>query len=140
MTSFISAISISLFVQKIDPPIAGSSMPDYTLRLLLSTLFHTFSTFSCCVSLNFSYREFLDALASLKTMFKIKSVINVFKRVQSIREYCRAVQSITECYRVLQSITACYRVLQSAKECYRVLQSVTECYRVLQSITECYTM
>ena len=102
MTSFISAISISLFVQKIDPPIAGSSMPDYTLRLLLSTLFHTFSTFSCCVSLNFSYREFLDALASLKTMFKIKSVINVFKisRLKSIREYYRVLQSIIECYRV----------------------------------------
>ena len=125
MTSFISAISISLFVQKIDPPIAGSSMPDYTLRLLLSTLFHTFSTFSCCVSLNFSYREFLDALASLKTMFKIKSVINVFKisRLQSIREYCRVLQSITECYRVSQIITEHYRVLQS-------VTSVTECYRV----------
>ena len=76
MTSFVSAISISLFVQKIDPPIAGSSMPDYTLRLLLSTLFHTFSTFSCCVSLNFIYREFLDALASLKPIMEIKSLID----------------------------------------------------------------
>ena len=33
--------------------------------------------------------SFLDALASLKTMFKIKSVINVFRisRLKSIRQY-----------------------------------------------------
>ena len=38
-----------------------------------------------------NFEAFLDALASLKTMFKIKSLINVFKisRLQSIREYCR---------------------------------------------------
>ena len=41
---------------------------------------------------------FLDALASLKTMFKIQSVSDVFKisRFQSIREFYRVLQSITE--------------------------------------------
>ena len=58
---------------------------------------------------------FLDALASLKTMFKIKWVRNVFKisRPQSIREFFKVLQSITECYRVLQSIAEYYRILQS---------------------------
>ena len=58
---------------------------------------------------------FLDALASLKTMIKINSVIHDFKisRLQSDREYCRMLQSVTECYKVLQSVTECYRVLQS---------------------------
>ena len=53
----------------------------------------------------------LDALASLKTMFKIKLVTDVFKisRLQSIR----VLHSVTEYYRVLQSITEYYRVLQS---------------------------
>ena len=53
--------------------------------------------------------SFLDALASLKTMFKIQSFIHVFKisRLKSIREYYRVLQSITECYRVLQSVTEC---------------------------------
>ena len=47
-------------------------------------------------------QAFLDVLASLETMFKIHSVIDVFKisRLQSIRE----------CYRVLQSVAECYRV------------------------------
>ena len=49
---------------------------------------------------------FLDALASLKTMFKIKSVIDVFKILLP-----------TEYYRVLQSITEYYRILQSGTEC-----------------------
>ena len=40
-------------------------MPDYTWRLLLSTFFHTFSTFSCCVLLNFSYRHFFWQTTSL---------------------------------------------------------------------------
>ena len=84
--------------------------------------------------------SFLDALASLKTMFKIKWVADVFKisRLKSIRGYYRVLQSVTEYNRVLQSVTECYRVLQSFTECYRVLQSVTECYRVLQSVTDCY--
>ena len=42
---------------------------------------------------------FLDALASLKNMFKIKSVSNVFKILPSI-----VLESVTECYRVLQSV------------------------------------
>ena len=42
--------------------------------------------------------QFLDARASLKTMFKIHSVGDVFKisRLQSIREFYRVLQSITE--------------------------------------------
>ena len=63
-----------------------------------------------------SYPAFLDAQASLKTMFKIKSLM--FSRLQDFK-----------------SFTGCYRVLQSLTECNRVMQSVTECYRVLQSIT-----
>ena len=57
-------------------------------------------------------KQFLDALASPKTMFKIHSVIHVFKisRLKSIREYDRVLQNVTECYRVLQSFTECYRV------------------------------
>ena len=49
----------------------------------------------------------LDALASLKTMFKIKLVTDVFKisRLQSVREYFRVLQGITECYIVLHSVT-----------------------------------
>ena len=47
---------------------------------------------------------FLDALASLKTMFKIKQFINVFKTTR-FQEYYRVLQSIAEYYRVLQSIT-----------------------------------
>ena len=81
---------------------------------------------------------FLDALASLKTMFKINSVTHVFKisRLQSVREYCRVLQSITECYRGLQSVAEWYIVLQSITEYYRVLQSTTEYYSVLQSFRE----
>ena len=59
---------------------------------------------------------FLDALASLKTMLVIKSLM--FSRFQD--------------YSVLESFAECY----SVTEYYRVLQSVTECYRVLQSIRE----
>ena len=75
----------------------------------------------------------LDAIASLKTMFKINSVIHVFKisRLQSVREYCRVLQSITECYRVLQSVIECYRVLQSITEYYTVLHNVKEYHKVL---------
>ena len=52
--------------------------------------------------------KFLDALASLKTMFKIQSfMFSNFK----ITEYYRVLQSVTECYRVLQSVTECNRVL-----------------------------
>ena len=61
--------------------------------------------------------EFLDALASLKTMFKIQLLM--FSRLldfKSITEYYRVLQSITQYYRVLQSITEYYRVLQSIKE------------------------
>ena len=74
-------------------------------------------------------KNFLDALASLKTMLDINLVIHVFKisRLQSITEYYRVLQSVIECYRVLESATECYRVLQSVKECYRMLESVTEC-------------
>ena len=49
-----------------------------------------------------SYPAFLDAQASLKTMFKIKSVIDVFK-VMRFQEYYRVLKSITEFFRVLQS-------------------------------------
>ena len=72
---------------------------------------------------------FLDAQASLKTMFKIQSLSNVFKisRQQSIREYYRVLESITECLRVLQSVTEYYRVLENITEYYRLL--------VLQSIS-----
>ena len=72
---------------------------------------------------------FLDALASLETMFKIQLLM--FSRLLDFK-------SITEYYRVLQSITQYYRVLQSITEYYRVLQSITEYYRVLQSIAEYY--
>ena len=54
---------------------------------------------------------FLDALASLKTMFKI--------------QYYRVLQSITEYYRVMQSITEYYRVFHIITEYHRVLQSIT---------------
>ena len=66
-----------------------------------------------------SMQIFLDALASLKTMFKINSVTHVFKIsiLQSVREYCRMLQSVKECYGVLRSVTECYRVLKSVKEC-----------------------
>ena len=72
--------------------------------------------------------QFLDALASLKTMLDINQVSNVFKisRLQSIGECCRVVQSITEYYRVLQSVTECYRVLQRKTDHNIVLQSITE--------------
>ena len=83
-------------------------------------------------------RTFLDALASLKTTFKINLVIHVFKisRLKSIIECNRVLQSVTENNRVSKSVTECYRVLQRVTECYRVLQSVAEFYRVLQSITQ----
>ena len=71
---------------------------------------------------------FLDALASLKTMFQIKYVIHVFK-VMRFQEYYRVLKSIAESYRVLQSVTEYYRVLQSITEYYRA-----EYYRVMQSI------
>ena len=78
--------------------------------------------------------KFLDALASLKTMFKIQLVTDVFKILTNTRfkEYYRVLQSIVEYYRVLQGIAEFYRVLQSVTEYYRVLQSIC---RVLQSIT-----
>ena len=65
---------------------------------------------------------FLDALASLKTMFKIQLVTDVFKILTNTRfkEYYRVLQSITEFYRVLESVTEYYRCLQSVRECYRV--------------------
>ena len=75
---------------------------------------------------------FLDALASLKTMLVIKSLM--FSR---FRDY-RVLESITECYRVLTSITKCYRVLHSVPECYRVLENATENNTVLQSINDYY--
>ena len=60
--------------------------------------------------------QFLDARASLKTMFKIHSGGDVFKisRLQSIREFYRVLQSVTEYYRVLQSITEYYKDKSSA--------------------------
>ena len=76
--------------------------------------------------------QFLDALASLKTMLDIQS--ETFSRFQD----SRVLQSITECYRVLQSVTKCYSVLQSITEYYRVLQCyrILQCDRVIQSIAE----
>ena len=65
--------------------------------------------------------KFLDALASLKTMFKIQLLM--FSRLldfKSIAEYYRVLQSITQYYRVLQSITELYSVLQSVRGFYRV--------------------
>ena len=67
---------------------------------------------------------FLDALASLKTMFKIHLVTNVFKII-GFQEYYRVLQSIT-------GIAGYCRVLQSKSEYYRVLQSIKKYYRVLQ--------
>ena len=64
-----------------------------------------------------TFCNFLDALASLKTMLDSDSATDVFK--------ISRLQSITEYYRVLQSVTECYRVLQSVGECYIVLQSIT---------------
>ena len=75
--------------------------------------------------------SFLDALASLQKLIKIKSVINVFKILSPI-----VLQIVKECYWVLESVREFYRVLQSVAECHRVSQSVAECYRVLLSVTE----
>ena len=63
---------------------------------------------------------FLDTLASLKTMFKIKLVTNVYKII-GFQEYYKVFQNITDSYRVLQSVTEYYRVLKSITESYRVL-------------------
>ena len=51
----------------------------------LFVIFFSVATFHLCLS----YLSFLDALASLKTMFKIHSVTHVFKitRSKSIREF-----------------------------------------------------
>ena len=85
---------------------------------------------------------FLDALASLKTMLVIKSLMfsrfHDYRVLESIAECKRVLQSITECYRVLTSITKCYRVLHSVPECYRVLENATENNTVLQSINDYY--
>ena len=75
--------------------------------------------------------SFLGALASLKTMLKIKLVTNVYKII-GFQEYCKVFQNITDSYRVLQSVTEYYRVLQSITEYYRVLQSITEYYSVAE--------
>ena len=64
------------------------------------------------------FKLFLDALASLKTMFKIKS----------LSDSCFQDYKIS---RVLQSITEYYLVLHSVAECYRVSKRITEYYRVL---------
>ena len=53
---------------------------------------------------DFCFQCFLDALASLKTMFKINSVTDVFK-ITRFQEYHRLLESVTEYYRVLQSVT-----------------------------------
>ena len=72
---------------------------------------------------------FLDALASLKTMLDIKSLMfSRLKDFKSITEYYRVLQSLTECYRVLQSITEYYRA-----EYYRVMQSIAQYCRVFQA-------
>ena len=76
----------------------------------------------------FSDAVFLDALASLKTMYKIQLVM--FSRFQDYR----VLESSAECYRVLQSVTECYRVLESFTECCRVLQSIAEYCRVLPKV------
>ena len=54
--------------------------------------------------------QFLDALASLKTMLDIKLLM--FSRFQDYR----VLESIAECYRILQSITECYRVEHNREE------------------------
>ena len=66
---------------------------------------------------------FLDALASLKTMFKIQLVTDVFKILTNTRfkDYYRVLESIAEYYRVLQGITEYCRVLQSIAEYCKVL-------------------
>ena len=71
--------------------------------------------------------QFLDALASLKTMLDIVSLMfsrfQDYRVLESITEYCRVLQSITECHIELKSVTE----YKSVKECKRVLQSITEC-------------
>ena len=68
--------------------------------LLLACLFESHTHCELVFDKTIFVKEmFLDALASLKTMLDIHSVIDVFK--------ISTLQSITECYRVLQSITAC---------------------------------
>ena len=113
-------------------------------KLVLITQIICGSDEECCGNGCFYHAIFLDALASLKTMLDIHSLM--FSRFQDCRVLesiaaCYIVsQSVTECYRVLQSVqsvTECYRKLKSVTECYRVLQGVTEFYRVLQSVTEC---
>ena len=61
---------------------------------------------NCQKSTYTSIRTFLDALASLKTMFKIQSVTDVFKILTNTRfkDYYRVLESIAEYYRVLQSV------------------------------------
>ena len=81
---------------------------------------------------------FSDALASLKIMFKIKSVFQSCFQDFKITEYKRVLLNVTECYRVLRSVTECYRVLQSVTEYYRVLQSITNYYRVLR-VLQCFS-
>ena len=73
------------------------------------------------------FYSFLDALASLKTMLDIQSLM--FSREQDFK-------SLAESYRVLQCLTERYRVLQSVTEYYIELQRITEYYRVVQSSTE----
>ena len=104
-----------------------SISPAYIKAVQLRLAWRNQSSSDHVITLSVS-KLFLDALASLKTMFKIHSDTHVFKisRLQSIREYCWMLQSVTECYEVLQSVTECYRVLQSVTDCYRVLQSEPE--------------
>ena len=84
-------------------------------------------------SLTWSAWEFLDALASLKTMLDIKWLRNSCFQDFKITEYYIVLQSVTECSRVLQSVTVCYRVLQSVTDCYRVFQSITKYYNYKSS-------
>ena len=125
--------------------VAGSLLQPFQARIVLypkcflpvwsRNMGHNISTIS--ITPFQAYISFLDALASLKTMIKIKSLMfSRFCHLQSITEYYRVLQSITEYCRVLQRIAEYYRVLQGITEYYRVLQNITEYYRVLQSITE----
>ena len=68
----------------------------------------------CLLNFIYIFKVFLDALASLKTMLDIQSLMS--SRFQDYR-VLEKIAKVTEYYRVLQSIAEYYRVLQSVREC-----------------------
>ena len=99
--------------------------PLYALDFKVTSCFSSSEVKQC--NTNIQGLDFLNALASLKTMFKIKSFSYSCFQDFKISEYKRVLQSVTEYYRVLQSITEYCTVLQSVTMCYRVIQSFTGC-------------